>query len=89
MDAVIDGAVITSRSELHDSLFRQLDLPDWYGRNLDALYDCLTDLSEPASLRLVHFDTLSERLGHYAAALRAVLRDASAENPLLRCTVEA
>ena len=22
-----------------------LDFPDWFGHNLDALYDCLTDLS--------------------------------------------
>jgi hypothetical protein len=27
------------------SLGRQLDFPDWYGANLDALSDCLTDFS--------------------------------------------
>jgi RNAse (barnase) inhibitor barstar len=26
-------------------LGRQLDFPDWYGANLDALSDCLTDFS--------------------------------------------
>jgi RNAse (barnase) inhibitor barstar len=25
---------------------RALEFPDWYGANLDALYDCLTDLPE-------------------------------------------
>jgi len=27
------------------ALGRDLDFPDWYGRNLDALNDCLTDLA--------------------------------------------
>ncbi|MBL8393775.1 MAG: barstar family protein [Candidatus Accumulibacter sp.] len=28
-----------------ERLGRDLDFPDWYGRNLDALKDCLTDFS--------------------------------------------
>lgn len=28
---------------------RALDFPTWYGANLDALYDCLTDLPERAT----------------------------------------
>ncbi|QFU92831.1 Barstar (barnase inhibitor) [Amycolatopsis sp. YIM 10] len=28
-----------------DAIAAALDFPDWFGRNLDALYDCLTDLS--------------------------------------------
>lgn len=27
-----------------------LRLPSWYGRNLDALWDCLTDLTRPTAL---------------------------------------
>lgn len=29
---------------------RSLDLPDWYGANLDALWDCLHDLERPTAL---------------------------------------
>ena len=28
----------------HTYLAEELDFPNYYGRNLDALYDCLTDL---------------------------------------------
>ena len=44
---IIDGAYVESMTKLHDMLKFSLDLPTWYGRNLDALYDCLTgELSE-------------------------------------------
>ena len=30
--------------EIHEVLKRDLDFPDDYGGNLDALWDCLTDM---------------------------------------------
>lgn len=38
----LDGKLI--KEEGHDYLMRALNLPDYYGRNLDALYDCLTEI---------------------------------------------
>ena len=83
MYALIDGAVIESREALHDALAQQLSLPEHYGRNLDALFDSLTDIREDCALRLVHADELFAHLGVYADVLQAVLRDACAENPHL------
>lgn len=43
------------KSALRD-LGRSLGFPDWYGANLDALYDCLTDpdwLSAPGQVVLI------------------------------------
>lgn len=36
---------VTSKAEALDAIGGALDFPAWYGRNLDALYDCLVDLS--------------------------------------------
>ena len=84
----IDGAEILSRDDLHDALSRQLSLPEYYGRNLDALYDCLTELSEPTELHLVHKAELTVNLGIYAEVFETVLRDACAENACLRLSLE-
>ena len=84
----IDGAEILSRDDLHDALSRQLSLPEYYGRNLDALYDCLTDSSEPTELHLVHKAELTVNLGIYAEVFETVLRDACAENACLRLSLE-
>jgi RNAse (barnase) inhibitor barstar len=36
---------VTSKAEALDAIGAALRFPAWYGRNLDALYDCLADLS--------------------------------------------
>jgi RNAse (barnase) inhibitor barstar len=36
---------VTSKADALDAIGAALNFPAWYGRNLDALYDCLVDLS--------------------------------------------
>lgn len=43
--AVIDLGGVTDKAAFLDSCATGLELPDWFGRNWDALADCLTDLS--------------------------------------------
>lgn len=38
----LDGRQFTSEEILHKILKEKLDLPDYYGENADALWDCLT-----------------------------------------------
>ena len=42
----IDLKGVITREELHDKLSKELPLPDYYGHNLDALYDVLTEDGE-------------------------------------------
>lgn len=39
----LDGKLITDKDQLYESLSVQLLLPDYFGKNLDALFDLLTD----------------------------------------------
>ncbi len=41
-----------SKAELHAKLSELLDFPDYYGKNLDALFDCLTDITSDTLLRI-------------------------------------
>ena len=49
----LDCRAILSREALHGALARTLDLPEWYGRNLDALADCLGDIAAETELHMV------------------------------------
>lgn len=47
MKYVLDAKCMQERKEAHAYLKKELNLPDYYGNNLDALYDCLTDMDRP------------------------------------------
>ena len=88
MRVVLHGSVIESKAMLHDRLQEALQLPAYYGRNLDALFDVLTERSEETELVITQWEALAEHLGHYAAALMDTLYDAAKENPKLTIKVE-
>lgn len=45
MEHTIDGTAVRTKADFYDAVAAALSFPDWFGRNLDALYDCLRDLS--------------------------------------------
>ena len=60
----LDGREVCSRTALHALLKRGLNLPDYYGENLDALWDCLTDMvgNEKLHIEIIGLDVLRKKL---------------------------
>lgn len=84
----LNGSLMTDRVSAHEHLQAQLQLPAYYGRNLDALYDLLTERSEPTEILITGWSELEVNLGGYAAALMDTLYDAARENPALKIQVK-
>ncbi len=78
-EITINCAAITSMAEIHEILARELNFPQWYGHNLDALHDCLTSLCEETKISFIHFPALPFR----SAGLLNVLHDSENENEKL------
>jgi ribonuclease inhibitor len=76
----LDGRQISDKKQLHDQLSMELGFPAWYGSNLDALYDCLTDIHEDTLLVVSHWEQLMEQLGDYGTRCSHVLSRAEEEN---------
>ena len=45
-NVVIDCEKLLQKEQAHLYLAEVFDFPDYYGKNLDALFDCLTELGE-------------------------------------------
>lgn len=71
-EVTLNCAGLQDKARLHSVLAEALDFPEWYGNNLDALYDCLTDLENAVHLRLVGWEQLPE----WRTAFEAVMNDA-------------
>lgn len=82
MEYIIDCRQIDSRSELHRTLAETLDFPEWYGHNLDALYDLLTARRVDTHLVFENWTPSSPAL----KGLKQVLSDAEDSNPHLTVT---
>ena len=49
----ISGDDYAAARDLHAALKRLLQLPDYYGHNADALYDCLSTRRETVNLTVI------------------------------------
>ena len=79
-EITIDCRGFVPRSDLHRAFAEALAFPDHYGNNLDALHDCLTDISEETRIFLVNWADAEERLGSYARSAKRAILDAAIEN---------
>ena len=76
--AVIDLTQVTGIEEFHKLLKGMLLFPDFYGANLDALHDMLTERHR--ELILINTEKASDELKEYLPRLKKVLEDSSREN---------
>lgn len=79
----IDCTGMAEPAQLHSTLAQALVFPRWYGKNLDALFDCLSDICEDTTLQLTGWSTLDS----WKAGFAATFADAQTENPYFRFTL--
>lgn len=72
----LNFTAMKTRKELHQYLKEKLGLPDYYGENLDALYDVLTEAKERRAIRVEGLDSCNASTEGYGDKIMRVLKDA-------------
>lgn len=70
---------LTGDNLTHDALAEAFGFPEYYGRNLDALHDCLCEIGEDTAIVMTDMDEENPQ----ARPFLDVLADSAAENPHL------
>lgn len=87
MDIYINGSGIKTAEEFHKVFAKAAHAPSYYGGNLDALYDVLTEMRS-AKIKLTHVREMKESLGDHADRIIETLRDAAEENRGLNVVIK-
>jgi len=74
---------MTDRESAHSYLKRKLSLPDYYGNNLDALWDYLSTDFSPKRIVIYNLDNLIANLGSYGESIINLLQEVARENEFI------
>ena len=75
----LDTREFTDKESSHKYLKEMLEFPEYYGNNLDALYDCLTELP-PMEIYMENVD----EAGDFYPVIKHVMHSAKKENRDIR-----
>ncbi len=81
-EIVLGGRRLMVRPGVHGYLAQKLELPSYYGRNLDALWDCLCEMPRGTVVRIRFARELDEG-GGYGRRILETFRDAAEEGWIL------
>lgn len=75
---IIDLEGVGSDEDVQERLMESLPLPEYYGGNLDALYDVLTEMGDGWHIVIVNKDEADDEVRTYIDDMIGVFEDASA-----------
>ena len=85
----LDFAGIKSLWELHEYLKEAFGLPDYYGHNMDALWDCLhCSFNEPTTIVLKNLPGISKDLTEAVEIMLELFTDLEREDKEVTVRVE-
>jgi len=88
-EVVFDSSHVERLDQLHSELARIFDFPDYYGANLDALYDCLSgDIALPLRIIWKNYNITRSKLGKDVEKVLKVMKDFAKEEPDFTLEVE-
>jgi RNAse (barnase) inhibitor barstar len=72
-------------NDFYNDIAQKMNFPEYFGKNYDALKDCLSEVNEDICIALAECDVFAEKAGIVkVSVLKRVLFDVSKENPKIR-----
>ncbi|MCR4895402.1 MAG: barstar family protein [Lachnospiraceae bacterium] len=89
MKATIDLKDVYGADDLYQLLAEYIAFPDYFGNNLDALFDVFTEISEETEITFTGGAEAEAVMGKFARSFKKMCARASEENPCLHISFDA
>ena len=83
-EVILEAAKMTDKASALEHIAQKLNFPDYFGKNFDALNDCLTDICEETAISFDNEALFKKNLGVYADIILKVIRFAAKQNPKIK-----
>lgn len=77
---ILNGKRMITKEKTHAYLKRKFDFPDYYGRNLDALWDLLSVWDKELLIVIINKADIIENLNSYGNSLLKIFSELDDEN---------
>jgi ribonuclease inhibitor len=77
---ILNGKRMITKEKTHAYLKRKFDFPDYYGRNLDALWDLLSVWDKELLIVIINKADVIENLNSYGNSLLKLFSELDEEN---------
>ena len=84
----LNGDKMLNKAAAHAYLKQKLVLPDYYGENLDALWDCLLSDFSSRKITIYNSAAIVKHLGSYGESIINLLEQAAEENEYIQVDIE-
>lgn len=74
MEYILDGNCFKSREETYQYISKELNFPDYFGNNLDALWDILS-FERDLEIKIINGRDIVRNLGEYGIKILDVFGD--------------
>ena len=79
---------VSTRRQFQERVQEILPCPAYFGRNLDALYDLLTEWNDYTEITFSEFREFSHRMPGYAETVQSMCADVMAENQKIKIVLD-
>ena len=85
---ILDLRNVFDKNGLHMVIRHTLPVQEYYGNNLDALHDYLTELSDNTDILVLYSNNTEQNLGKYFYSFKKMTKAAVQHNPMLNIHYE-
>ncbi len=84
---ILDGKQMINKKATHQHIKTKLKMPEYYGENLDALWDIMSTYDQAIEICFINTNNVIGKMGDYGKLILQIFQDIEKENDKITVTM--